>query len=301
MLVACVLPNPAFSAVRGNALTGSAEAIFVAQIALLMLVGRGLGEVLQRFGQPSVIGQLLAGLILGPSLFGWAFPAAHHLIFPDNAAQKSLIAGISNIGVMMLLLLTGMETDLKLVRRVGAPALTVAAAGVAVPFLCGFVLGWCLPATLLPDPKHRLVLALFLGTALSISSIKIVAMIVREMNFMRRNLGQIIVASAIMEDTAGWVIISLTLGVADASGLSFGTLAKPLLGTLIFLGLSYAVGRRLVYRLIRWVNDNFISEYAVVTAILLVMAVLALVTQAIGVNTVLGAFVAGVLVGGSPI
>jgi Kef-type K+ transport system membrane component KefB/nucleotide-binding universal stress UspA family protein len=152
-----------------------------------------------------------------------------------------------------------------------------------------------------PDPRHRLVAALFLGTALSISSIKIVAMIVRDMNFMRRNLGQIIVASAIMEDTAGWVIISLTLGLAGATGLSFGSLAKPLIGTAVFLVLSYAFGRRLVYRLIRRVNDSFVSEYAVVTAILILMCVLALITQAIGVNTVLGAFVAGVLVGGSPI
>jgi Kef-type K+ transport system membrane component KefB/nucleotide-binding universal stress UspA family protein len=285
----------------GNALTGSTEAIFVAQIALLLLIGRGLGEIMQKIGQPSVIGQLLAGIVLGPSLFGWLFPAVHHLIFPDNATQKSLLAGISNIGVMMLLLLTGMETDLKLVEKVGRPAFMVSAAGVAVPFLCGFVLGWYIPDSLLPDPHHRLIAALFLGTALSISSIKIVAMVVREMNFMRRNLGQIIVASAIMEDTAGWVIISLTLGLAGAGGFSPGYLAKPLIGTAIFLVLSYTVGRRLVYQLIRWVNDNFTSEYAVVTAILIVMCVMALITQEIGVNTVLGAFVAGVLVGGSPI
>ncbi|MGH6876365.1 MAG: cation:proton antiporter, partial [Rhizomicrobium sp.] len=282
-------------------MTGTAEAIFVAQIALLLLVGRGLGEIMQRLGQPSVIGQLLAGLLLGPSLFGWLWPAAHHLLFPDSAEQKNLVAGISSAGVMMLLLLTGMETDVKLVRRVGAPAVTVAAAGVTIPFLCGLTLGWFLPASLLPDPRQRLVAALFLGTALSISSIKIVAMIVREMNFMRRNLGQIIVASAIMEDTAGWVIVSLTLGVAGAAGFSPGALLKPLFGTALFLILSYTFGRRLVYRLIRWVNDNFVSEYAVVTAILILMCVLALITEEIGVNIVLGAFVAGVLVGGSPI
>ncbi|HEX4160424.1 MAG TPA: cation:proton antiporter [Rhizomicrobium sp.] len=285
----------------GNALGGSAEVILVAQIALLLLIGRGLGEIMQKIRQPSVVGQLLAGLVLGPSLFGWLFPAAHQLVFPDSAMQKSLIAGISNIGVMMLLLLTGMETDLKLVGKVGVPAFMVSAAGVAVPFLCGFALGWYIPDSLLPDPHRRLIAALFLGTALSISSIKIVAMIVREMNFMRRNLGQIIVASAIMEDTAGWVIISLTLGLASAGGFSAGDLARPVIGTAIFLVLSYTIGRRLVYRLIRWVNDNFTSEYAVVTAILIVMCVLALITQAIGVNTVLGAFVAGVLVGGSPI
>jgi Kef-type K+ transport system membrane component KefB/nucleotide-binding universal stress UspA family protein len=286
---------------EGPGLGGTGEVILIAEIALLLLVGRGLGELMQRLGQPAVIGQLLAGLILGPSLFGWLLPAAHHLVFPDTPAQKNLISGLSNVGVMLLLLLTGMETDLKLARKVGAPAVVVAAAGVAVPFLCGFALGRFLPASLIPDPRERLVTALFLGTALSISSIKIVAMIVREMSFMRRNLGQIIVASAIMEDTTGWVIISITLAVAGIGGQSFGALAKPLIGTALFLVVSYTFGRRWVFQLIRFVNDHFVSEYAVVTAILIVMCVLALITQAIGVNTVLGAFVAGVLVGGSPI
>lgn len=303
-LIMLVLPESAFAAEKapsGNMVGGAGEAILVAQIALLLLVGRGLGELMQRAGQSGVIGQLLAGLILGPTLFGWLWPWAHHLVFPESATQKSLIAGLSNVGVLMLLLLTGMETDLKLARKVGAPALTVAAAGVTVPFLCGLALGFYLPQSLVPNPAHRLVAALFLGTALSISSIKIVAVIVREMNFMRRNLGQIIIASAIMEDTAGWVIISLTLGIAGIGGLTLANLAKPVIGTAIFLVLSYTVGRRLVFWLIRWVNDTFASEFAVVTAILIVMSVFALITQAIGVNTVLGAFVAGVLVGGSPI
>ncbi len=280
---------------------GSGESILIAEVALLLLVGRGLGEAMQRLGQPAVIGQLLAGLILGPSLFGWLWPHAHDLIFPKSPEQKSLISGLSSMGVMMLLLLTGMETDLKLVRKVGAPAIIVTASGVAVPFLCGFALGEFLPESILPDPSHRLIAALFLGTALSISSIKIVAMVVREMNFMRRDLGQIIVASAIMEDTVGWVIIAVTLGIAGAGGVALGSLAQTVIGTALFLVFSYTLGRRLVFWLIRWVNDAFVSDYAVVTAILIVMCVMALITQAIGVNTVLGAFVAGVLVGQSPI
>ncbi len=285
----------------GAIATGSKEAILIAQIALLMLVGRGLGEVMQRFGQPAVIGQLLAGLILGPSLFGWVWPAAHELVFPDDAEQKSLITGLANMGVMMLLLLTGMETDLKLVRKVGGPAMAITATGVAVPFAFGFALGLLLPPSLVPNPDERLVAGMFIGTALSISSIKIVAMVVREMNFMRRNLGQIIVGSAILEDTLGWIIISITLGIAGAGGLAWGSLAKTVIGTAIFLALSYTIGRRLVFWLIRWTNDTFRSEYAPVTAILIVMCLMALVTQGLGVNTVLGAFVAGVLVGESPI
>jgi Kef-type K+ transport system membrane component KefB/nucleotide-binding universal stress UspA family protein len=301
-----LLATAAFAAAQkksggGNGVGGPGEVVFLAEITLLLLVGRGLGEIMQRFGQPAVIGQLLAGLILGPSLFGWVWPEAHHLIFPNDAEQKNLLTGLSDIGVMMLLLLTGMETDLKLVRRIGAPAIAVTIAGVAVPFLCGFGAVEFLPMSILADTHNRLVTALFVGTALSISSIKIVAMVVREMNFMRRNLGQLIVASAIMEDTVGWVIIALTLGIAGAGGIAFGSLAKTVIGTALFLILSYTIGRKLVFWLIRWVNDTFVSEYAVVTAILIVMCAMALVTQAIGVNTVLGAFVAGVLVGESPI
>ncbi len=285
----------------GNGIGGTKEIILIAEVVLLLLIGRGLGEIMQCFGQPAVIGNLLAGLILGPSLFGWVWPAAHTLIFPSSPEAKGLITGLSDMGVLMLLLLTGMETDLKLVRKVGMPAIAVTAAGVAVPFACGFAAGFFLPDSLLPTQGSKLVASLFLGTALSISSIKIVAMVVREMNFMRRNLGQIIVASAIMEDTVGWVIISITLGIAGAGGFALGSLAKTVIGTIVFLGVSYTIGRKLVFWLIRWVNDTFVSEYAVVTAILIVMCLMALTTQAIGVNTVLGAFVAGVLVGESPI
>ncbi len=98
---------------------GAGEALLVAQAALLLLVGRGLGEIMQRFGQPAVIGQLLAGLILGPSLFGWVWPQAHDLIFPKD--HSDLLKHLAEIGVLMLLMLTGMETDLKLVRKVGLP------------------------------------------------------------------------------------------------------------------------------------------------------------------------------------
>ena len=284
-----------------NVAAGHGEILLIVQIALLLLVGRGLGEVMQRLGQPAVIGQLLAGLILGPSLFGWIWPSAHGLIFPNSVEQRSLIAGLANVGMMLLLLLTGMETDLKLVRKVGRSALVVTAAGVTLPFVLGFAMGQFLPATILPNPGHRLIVSLFLGTALSISSIKVVAMVVREMNFMRRDLGQILVASAIMEDTTGWVIIALALGIAGAGTLALVSVAKIAIGIALFLVISYTIGRRVVFWLIRWVNDTFVSEYAVVTAILIVMCVMALVTQAIGVNAVLGAFVAGVLVGESPI
>lgn len=277
------------------------EFILLAQIALLIVVGRGLGELMQRVGQPSVIGELLGGVLLGPSLFGWLWPSAQAAIFPPSVEQKALLDGIAQLGILLLLLLTGMETDLRLVRKVGRAATTISIAGIAVPFVCGFALGEFLPQSLLPHPEARLIAALFLGTALSISSVKIVAVVVREMSFMRRNVGQIIVASAIIDDTIGWIIIAMIFSLASRGTLDVVSVAQALFGTLAFLAVSFTIGRRLVFRLIRWANDNLVSSAAVITVILLLMSVMAMITHLIGVHTVLGAFIAGVLVGESPI
>ncbi|PDQ21181.1 potassium transporter [Mesorhizobium sanjuanii] len=280
---------------------GSGEGILVAEIVLLLLIGRGLGEVLQRYGQPAIMGQLIGGILLGPSLFGWLWPSAQHLIFPSDPAQKGMIDAVSQLGILMLLLLTGMETDLRLVRRVGAACVSISVTGVVVPFACGFALAQFLPDSLLPDPTQRVVAGLFIGTALSISSVKIVAMVVREMNFMRRNLGQVIVSSAIIEDTIGWLIIAITFGIATNGRLELLPLVTTVAAVAAFMVFSFTVGRRMVFTLIRWTNDSFRSEYAVITMILIIMGVMALITNMIGVHTVLGAFVAGILVGESPI
>ena len=126
-------------------------------------------------------------------------------------------------------------------------------------------------------------------------------MVVREVGFLRRTVGQVIVAAAIIDDTIGWIIMSVTFGLALHGGIDLPGLAQALVGIAIFLVLSFTIGRRLVFRVIRWANDMFVSEFPVITAILVVTGVMALITNAIGVHTVLGAFVAGILVGQSPI
>jgi Kef-type K+ transport system membrane component KefB/nucleotide-binding universal stress UspA family protein len=285
----------------GSGIGGSREGIFVAEIILLLVVGRGLGELMERIGQPAVMGQLIGGILLGPSLFGWLWPSAQHMLFPTDPQQRSMIEAVSQLGILLLLLLTGMETDLRLVRRVGAACFSISAAGIAVPFACGFVLAQFLPAALLPEPSERVVAGLFLGTALSISSVKIVAIIVREMGFMRRDLGQIIVSSAIIEDTVGWLIMAVTFGIATNGSLELMPLVLTVAEVAAFMVFSFTIGRRIVFELIRWANDTLKSEFAVITVILIVMGVMAMTTNLIGVHTVLGAFVAGILVGESPI
>ncbi|TXI00420.1 MAG: potassium transporter [Rhizobium sp.] len=304
ILIAVTLSLPiahAAFAAEGQKGSHPSEGLFLVQIVLLVVSGRLLGELMVRIGQPSIMGQIIAGIILGPSLFGLVFPHAQASLFPSNEAQKSMADAVGQLGILFLLLLAGMETDLGLAKRLRKSAAGVSLTGIVIPFAAGFALGELIPDSLLPDPEKRLVTSLFLGTALSISSVKIVATVVREMDFMRRNIGQLIVASAIIDDTVGWVIIAITFGLAEKGMVDITTLATSVLGTLAFMAVSFTVGRRAVFEIIRWTNDNFRSDLPVLSAIIAIMGAMAIITNLIGVHTVLGAFVAGILVGESPI
>lgn len=289
------------SATTGDTPQEPSLAIFFAQIVTLVICGRLVGEFMERIGQPAVMGQLIGGMLLGPSVLGALSPGLQHDLFPPAPGQKAMLDAISQLGILLLLLLTGMETDLSVIRRSRRTAFAVSIAGIAIPFACGLIAGEWLPDAVLPDPHKRFITALFLGTALSISSVKIVALLVRELGLLHRTVGQVIVAAAIIDDTIGWIIMSVTFGLALHGSIDVGSVTRSLAGTILFLIISFTLGRRIVFLLIRWANDRFVSELAAVSMIIVVTGVMALITDAIGVHTVLGAFIAGILVGQSPI
>jgi Kef-type K+ transport system membrane component KefB len=289
------------SGLAGNAGShGASLPVFLTQIIALLVCGRLIGELMQRINHPPVMGQLIAGILLGPSILGALSPEVERALFPSNSEQQAMIDAVAQLGILLLLLLTGMETDLSVVRRLRKTTVAVSTTGVTIPFACGFLLGQFLPDAMLPDPNRRLVTALFLGTALSVSSVKIVAAVVREIGFLRRTIGQVIMASAMLDDTIGWIVMSVTLGLAAHSVVELALVARSIIGTALFLVVSFTIGRQLIFRLIKWANDTFISEVPIITAILVVTGLMALITDAIGVQTVLGAFVTGILVGQSP-
>ena len=143
------------------------------QLSILLFTARLLGELSQRLGQPTVVGEILAGILLGPSFLSQLIPAVGTWLIPQTPVQGYLLETVSLLGVMFLLIVTGLEIDVDLLRKQARPALGAATGGLILPLAMGFALGLLLPDNLLADTQQRFVFALFLATSMSISAIPV--------------------------------------------------------------------------------------------------------------------------------
>lgn len=272
----------------------------ILQIAVLLFTARALGELAQRLGQPSVVGEILAGILLGPSLLSGFVPALGHWLVPQTEGQGYLLEVVSLIGAMFLLLITGLETDLRLVRRHARTAIGVSLGGVLVTFSSGFALGQLLPDFLLTDPDKRLTFALFIGTALSISAIPVIAKVMMDLNLMRRDIGQTIIAAGMSDDTIGWILLSVVAGLAAGEAVTVGSVLQAVGSVVAFMVLSFTVGRTLVKRALDLVQDKVLSHDRLLTLVIVLTFAWGAITQALNLEAVLGAFVMGILFGTMP-
>jgi Kef-type K+ transport system membrane component KefB len=177
-----------------------------AQLALLLAFAHGFGAVARRLGQPAIIGALVAGLVLGPSVFGVAWPGGESWLLP---AHSEPLGAISQACLLVLLVALGAETDLGLLRRLGRPAVLVTAFSIAVPLAVGLGAGELSPGVLLGDKAGRVSFALVLAGALSVSSLPVVARTISELGMVRRNFGQLSVAAATVNDVYGFLVLAV--------------------------------------------------------------------------------------------
>ncbi len=278
-------------------LSGHELLLVVFQFALLLLVARTLGEIMRRFDMPSVVGELLAGFVLGHTLFGNLFPRAFEAVFPPTTQQFHLIEVIMWVGVIMLLILTGLETDTELIVRKGKGAAAVSIGGIVIPFATGAALGLVLPQEFLARPDQRLVFALFLGTAMSISAIPVIAKILMEMNVIRRDLGQITLAAGMIDDTSGWILLSVVAGLASSGKVSFSTAGVAILYVIVILVVAFTIGRRFVRWFMRMLDVHLGGDMVMITGLMVLALLFGSLTHLLHLEAVLGAFIAGILVG----
>ncbi len=276
--------------------------ILFVQLFLLLLTARGLGEIAQRVDLPAVVGELLAGIVLGPSFFGVLAPDLFTTIFPQLAGPYHLIEVVSWFGLLMLLIVTGFETDLELIASRARPAALVSAAGIVVPFITGFGLGYALPTAFLAAEDQRFVFSLFVAVAMSISAIPVIAKVLLDIDAIHRDIGQITIAAGMIDDTIGWILLSIVAALAKAGTAgnavaALGAAGETIFWLIVFLLLAFTVGRRLAESIIRWVDSVIGGQAGKITTLMVLALGVGSVTQYIGVEAVLGAFVVGLLIG----
>lgn len=272
----------------------------VIQVAALLFAARLLGGIAARFGQPAVLGEISAGVILGPSLLSSLVPFIGDWIVPRTAEQGHLLEVVALIGAVLLLVVTGLETDLALIRRKAGTALGVAAGSLLVPFAVSLPLAYALPIDLVGDPSQRTVFVLFFATALSISAIPVLAKVLMDLDLMRRDIGQTLLASGMIADITGWTMLGLVTALAGSSVITAGQVAQTLGVVAIFLVATATVGRWLVGRGLALVQDHFRGPDHMLTLVIVLAFAWGAFTHALHLEPVLGAFAVGILLGRSP-
>ncbi|MDP7348638.1 MAG: cation:proton antiporter, partial [Phycisphaeraceae bacterium] len=300
-------------------------------LAVLLGLARLLGEVARRYQQPMVIGEILAGILLGPTVFQYISPGGYQYLFPAAAGEAPSIfvaqESLFMLSAILLLLVAGLEVDLRLAIKHGKAALLVSALGVSAPFVLGFVVAYFAPNFMgsgSDDPAHRVPFGMFVGIAVSITALPVIARILMDLYIFKSDMGMLIMAAAMFNDILGWLVFAVILamigGVAgsDAAARAItesgavapnggvevvangGSDVMITLGmTVLFLFLMLTAGRWLLHRALVYVQAHWSWPGGVLGLVLVVALVCAAFTEAIGIHAIFGAFVAGIAIGDS--
>lgn len=271
--------------------------VFLVQVGLLLLAALLLGRLAARFGLPPVVGELTAGVLLGPTVLTHAVPRLSGWLLPNDPNQFHLLDAFGQFGVLLLVGVTGIEVDLRMVRRRGGTALRVGLAGLLIPLALGVAAGYLAPRSLLSGSSSRATFALFVGVAMCVSALPVIAKTLSDMNLLHRNIGQLTLASGVVDDVTGWFILSIVSAMAVA-GVRGGSIGLSLVYVAAVAVFALYVGRIVlgpVLRLAERRGDATVSMALVVVLVMLCAAA----TQGMGLEASLGAFTAGLVIGSS--
>jgi Kef-type K+ transport system membrane component KefB len=267
--------------------------VFLLQVALLLMVALCLGRLAQRLKMPAIVGELLTGVILGPSLLGNLAPQFADWLFPADPDQMHLLDGVGQLGVLLLVGITGTHLDLVMLRKRRATALRVSLSGLLIPLALGVLAGIVMPASLMAGQTDRLVFALFLGVAMCVSAIPVIAKTLSDMRLLHRDVGQLTLAAGTVDDVVGWFLLSV---VAAAATVGVGMRAWLSVAYLVgFVALAALVGRPLVRQVMRLAARTPDAGRTVAAAVIFILLG-AVATHALGMEPIFGAFVAGILI-----
>lgn len=274
-------------------------ATLLAATAVLLLGARLLGEIAQRLGQAAVLGEITAGILLGPTVLGALSPGLHGALFPSTGPVPVAMEALGLIAITLFLLVAGMEIDLSAVWRQGKAALWLSVVGIAAPFAAGFFPAWQFPELMgASDATKPLLFALFFATAMSITALPVLAKILFDLKLLRSDLGVVLIAAAIVNDLAGWIVFVLVLSLMGSEGPGLDLLTT-IGATLLFAGLMLTLGRNLLHKSLPFVQAHTSWPGGVLGFAVGLALLCAAFTEWLGVHAVFGSFLFGVALGDS--
>lgn len=268
------------------------------QLSVMLLVGRLLAEVARLLKQPAVVGEIFAGILLGPTVLGMIEPEWFNALFPVPSTSATVLSGFVQAAVVMLLFVGGLEVDLHIVLQQGRQAIFTSLLGLIIPFFVGFIFPYLFPDFFgIADKHQHVVFALFMGTAMAITALPVIVRILMDLNLFKSRLGLLVVTSAMIDDTVGWMIFSVILGlIGKGSHVNVG---YTIGAAIAFVALMLTVGRALLNRLLPWVNKKLAWPGGVLSLSLAICFISAAFTEYIGLHAIFGAFIVGIAFGDS--
>jgi Kef-type K+ transport system membrane component KefB len=269
---------------------GTSITVILTQLIIIILASVFLGAVFNRIGQPKVIGEIVAGIILGPSLLGSLLPGVSNFIFP--AASFASLQMLSQLGLILFMFIIGMEVDPGIVRKKIPSALVISHASIAIPFGLGIILSYFLYRKFAPENVPFYAFSLFIGIAMSITAFPVLASIIREKGLSGTRLGNIAITCAATDDITAWCLLAIVLSAV--TGVSAGASLNILLLTIVYVGGMLLLIRPLMKKLFSYkANDGKING-PVLALIFALLFLSACCSELIGIHVLFGAFIAGI-------
>ncbi len=271
---------------------------FLIIVTIVLIAARFLGEICRKLKQPVVIGEILAGILVGPSCMGTLFPGFFDHVFLSEPRAFGAFDGLANIGVIMLMFVAGLEVDLKLIVKQGRQAASISVLGILFPFTLGFLFVWFFHDYIFSVPStNRLIPAMFFGTALSITALSVIVKVLMDLQIIRTKIGGLVVTAAMVDDFLGWILFSIIVKMMDANK-SDGDLMSVLV-VLLFAIFMVTIGKWIVNQILRLSVKYLTPPGGIITVGICLCFLGAVFTEALHIRGVFGAFLVGVAVGDS--
>jgi Kef-type K+ transport system membrane component KefB len=273
----------------------------ILSLGLLLIVARLVGEFFRKFKMPLVVGELVAGICLGPSLLGHYIPEISSVVLNQKNNSMYAFNGITSISVIMLLFVAGMEVDLSIIRQQGKTALKTSFLGLIIPLGLGFLAAYYyfpLFGENYTGSTKLILFSLFFGTAMAVSALPIIARTLMDLGLFRTKVGMIIIAAAMFDDIVGWLLFSVILGMLKTSTLGHGFLVTLGL-TIMYSVAMLTAGRIIINKSLPWAQKNFSWPGGFLSLSLGLAFLGAAFTEFIGIHAIFGAFIVGIAFGDS--